>query len=84
MMDDIKRALLGDHEAAERLTAYGKLLPCCGKPPVLQFHFGLKAWTLECAVNGHLHNTGFRTTKERAIRAWNALVPMWAPEQLRD
>nr|DAP75506.1 MAG TPA: restriction alleviation protein [Caudoviricetes sp.] len=31
-MDDIKRALLGDHEAARRLTDAGVLLPCpfCG------------------------------------------------------
>ena len=30
-MDDIKRALLGDHEAAERLTERYELLPCvCG------------------------------------------------------
>ncbi len=27
-MDDIKRALLGDKEAAERLTDAGVLLPC--------------------------------------------------------
>lgn len=32
-MNDIKRALLGDHEAAKRLTEQGVLLPCghCGK-----------------------------------------------------
>lgn len=30
-MDDIKLALLGDHEAARRLTDAGVLLPCmCG------------------------------------------------------
>lgn len=31
-MDDIKRALLGDHEAARRLTESGVMLPCahCG------------------------------------------------------
>ena len=28
MMDDTKRALLGDHEAAKRLTDAGVLLPC--------------------------------------------------------
>lgn len=27
-MDDIKRALLGDHDAAKRLTERGELLPC--------------------------------------------------------
>ena len=29
-MDDIKRALLGDKEAARRLTEAGVLLPCPG------------------------------------------------------
>ena len=31
-MNDVKRALLGDHEAAKRLTDAGGLLPCpfCG------------------------------------------------------
>ena len=34
-MDDIKLALLGDHEAAKRLTEKGVLLGCpvCGKQP---------------------------------------------------
>ena len=33
-MDDTKRALLGDHEAAKRLTETGVLVPCAhwGKP----------------------------------------------------
>ena len=32
-MDDVKLALLGDHEAAKRLTEQGVLVPCpgCGK-----------------------------------------------------
>ena len=29
--NDVKRALLGDHEAAKRLTDAGVLVPCCGK-----------------------------------------------------
>lgn len=29
-MDDVKRALLGDHEAAKRLTDAGVLVPCPG------------------------------------------------------
>ena len=31
---DVKRALLGDHEAARRVTEQGVLLPCmCGRTP---------------------------------------------------
>ena len=37
-MDDIKLALLGDHEAAKRLTDAGVLLPCpfCGGAVILR------------------------------------------------
>lgn len=36
-MDDIKLALLGDHEAARRLTEAGVLVPCphCGSDVIL-------------------------------------------------
>ena len=36
-MDDVKRALLGDHEAAKRLTDAGVLVPCpfCGNDAVV-------------------------------------------------
>lgn len=41
-MDDIKKAMLGDKEAAERLTERGELLTCpfCGKQGILE-HSGL-------------------------------------------
>ena len=82
-MDDIKLALLGSKEAAERLTDAGVLVLCCGKPPILKFHFGIKAWTVECAVNGHIHNTGFCSTKERAIDTWNTRAPILSESELR-
>ena len=81
-MDDARAALLGDREAAKRLTDAGVLVPCCGKPPILKFHFGIKAWTVECAVNGHIHNTGFCSTKERAIDTWNTRAPILSSEEM--
>ena len=36
MLTDIQRAMLGDHDAAARLTERGELLPCrCGATPTL-------------------------------------------------
>ena len=82
-MDDVKLALLGSKEAAKRLTDAGVLVLCCGKPPILKFHFGIKAWTVECAVNGHIHNTGFCSTKERAIDTWNTRAPILSESELK-
>lgn len=82
-MDDIKLAMLGNKEAAKRLTEAGVLVLCCGKPPILKFHFGIKAWTVECAVNGHIHNTGFCSTKERAIDTWNTRAPVLSESELK-
>ena len=70
-MDDVKRALLGDHEAAKRLTEKGVLVPCCGAAPNLLCFVGLKAWAVECAVNGHIHNTPLCNSEYEARLAWN-------------
>ena len=70
-MDDVKRALLGDHEAAKRLTEKGVLVPCCGAAPNLLCFVGLKAWAVECAVNGHIHNTALCDSEYEARLAWN-------------
>ena len=50
------------------------LLPCCGKQPELKFICGLKAWVVECTVNGHIHNTGFCSSRENAVNIWNQLA----------
>ena len=70
-MDEIKRALLGDHEAAKRLTDEGVLLPCpfCGgevrlrrvsnsyrtSPPTI-----MDEWTVECP-NGCVRNNVYKS-----------------------
>ena len=36
MLTDIQRAMLGDHDAAARLTEQGVMIPCrCGATPTL-------------------------------------------------
>ena len=70
-MTDEKRALLGDHEAAKRLTEAGVLVPCpfCGKavnlrrvsssyttsPTVI-----MDSWTVECP-NGCVRNNVYKS-----------------------
>lgn len=46
-MDDIKLAMLGSKEAAQRLTDAGVLVPCCGEAPKLHCFMGLRAWAVE-------------------------------------
>ena len=71
-MTDKQKALLGDHEAAKRLTDAGVLLPCpfCGKevnlrrvsssyttsPTVI-----MDSWTVECP-NGCVRNNVYKST----------------------
>ena len=72
MNKDISAAMLGDHEAAKRLTDAGVLLPCpfCGKavnlrrvsssyttsPTVI-----MDGWTVECS-NGCVRNNVYKST----------------------
>ena len=48
-MTDEKRAIMGDREAAKRLTEAGGLAPCpmCGLVPVRAHNVG-KRWTVSC------------------------------------
>ena len=81
-MDDVKKALLGDHEAAKRLTDAGMLLPCCGAAPNLRRFMGLKAWAVECSVNGHIHNTPLCDSEYKARLAWNTRAPILSAAEM--
>ena len=81
-MDDVTLAMLGDHEAAERLTAAGVLVPCCGKAPNFHHFVGLGTWAVECSVNGHIHNTTLCSSEYEARLAWNARAPVLSAEEL--
>ena len=82
MMDEKTRALLGDREAAKRLTEQGVLVPCCGKAPQLNCFIGLGAWAVECSANGHIHNTGLCNSEFEARLAWNTRAPLLTPAQM--
>ena len=70
-MDEIKRALLGDHEAAKRLTEAGALVPCpmCGGEVRLRRVSSsyttspttiMDKWTVECP-NGCVRNNVYES-----------------------
>ena len=50
MLTDIQRAMLGDHEAAKRLTDAGVLVPCpwCGILPHVETYDRLIVYECEC------------------------------------
>ena len=82
MMDDTKRALLGDHEAAKRLTDAGVLLPCAhcrGRAILIEGTFqapgkyGVVCGECFCA-------TKWCVAKEDAIGRWNTRAPILSAE----
>ena len=81
-MTDIVKAMLGDHEAAKRLTNAGVLVSCCGAAPNLRRFMGLKAWAVECSVNGHIHNTPLCDSEYKARLARNTRAPILSAEEM--
>lgn len=93
-MDDKTLALLGDHEAAERLTEAGVLLECpfCGESVdgeteredisesgIVKNGFG---WFLyhQCKHAGPFIIEG--ASKQEIVRNWNHRTPILTPNQL--
>ena len=80
-MTDIVKALLGDHEAAKRLTEAGVLVPCpgCGESSakicyVCGDHFGM------CKTCGW---TGpFRNAEYEARLVWNTRAPILSSKEM--
>ena len=81
MLDDKSLALLGDREAAERLTAAGVLLecPCCGWKADCWEDTGNRKGFVQC-VDCELMIQS--TSKEAADGEWNTRAPVLAPNQL--
>ena len=79
-MDDIKLALLGDHEAAKRLTEKGIVLPCpwCGGEARV---VGVGKWRYavckKCTIEGPV-----KMDIDEARLAWNTRAPILTPEEL--
>lgn len=85
MLDDIKRALLGDKEAAKRLTDAGKLLPCpwCGKTPTeddLFYRWGKYSFFHDCKKAGAMRIEG--KTRYDVYLNWNTRAPILSAEEM--
>ena len=80
-MDDIKRALLGDHEAAKRLTDAGEVVPCpmCGDTPHITSEFGSGYFWYECHCGVE---TGACPTEYEAMLLWNTRAPILSAEEM--
>lgn len=69
MVDDIKRALLGDKEAAKRLTDAGIIVPCswCGKIPEITVYNRWIIYICDCGVTKTY--PGYLQTKKSPVLA---------------
>ena len=80
-MEDIQKALLGDHEAAKRLTDAGVLVPCpmCADTPhiVSEFDTGYFWYECPCGVE-----TGACPTEYDAMLMWNTRAPILSAEEM--
>lgn len=87
-MTDIQRAMLGDHEAAARLTEQGVLLPCwrCGcDAEVQKLHTGGKPVYAGSCKKHYCGAYGCACqTKEKAIEYWNTRAPILSESELKN
>ena len=82
-MTDEQRALLGDHEAAKRLTDAGVLVPCpmCKGDGALDSEFPMGAFWVLCTGCG-LQTEAFETEEEARL-AWNTRAPILSESELK-
>ena len=83
-MDDIKLALLGNKEAAKRLTEAGVLLPCpfCGGDAMMEYDtMEPFEWAAFCGDCGVMPTT---SEDEQVVRlAWNTRAPILIESELK-
>ena len=81
-MDDIKLALLGNKDAAKRLTDAGVLVTCprCGKAGVLHSIDNCKTIYAACPVCGIM--TRAYKGHEQARLAWNTRAPILSAKEM--
>ena len=85
MDKDVRLALLGDHEAAKRLTEAGVLVPCpgCGGENIIDWYRHNEVWYQcdDCGWRGpSVYSRGFADT-EQARLAWNTRAPILSVEE---
>lgn len=82
-MTDIQRAMLGDHDAAARLTEQGVLIPCpcCNNSKIDITSYKIGFWYYctsdNCDVSGPTMPSEYT-----ARLAWNTRAPLLTPEQI--
>ena len=83
-MTDEQKALLGDHEAAKRLTEKGVLVPCAHcKGRAVLVEGTLQAPGRYSAVCGECFTaTTWCVAKEDAIGRWNTRAPILSAEEM--
>ena len=86
-MDDVRAALLGDHEAAKRLTDAGVLVPCAfckGEVRRVIGFGGLNFFKCKkCGAVVSFDNDYYNTHKNEAITAWNTRAPILSESELK-
>ena len=82
-MTDTEKALLGDREAAKRLTEQGVLVPCpmCGETGVLHSIDNCKTVFACCPACGLM--TRAYKGHEKARLAWNTRAPILSESELK-
>ena len=81
MLDDKTRALLGDHEAAKRLTEAGVLLPCphCGSNDIILSNWGMfRCWCPDCHAKGE-----DCLSQIDAAKHWNTRAPILSESEMK-
>lgn len=83
-MTDIKKALLGDKEAAKRLTEKGVLLPCCcGSEAHIKKQDKIIWYKVCCESISCGNETMWWPDKGTAIRVWNTRAPVLSESELK-
>lgn len=86
MIEDVRAALLGDREAAKRLTEAWVLLPCpgCGGENIVDWYRHNEVW-YQCDDCGwqarSVYSEEFADT-EKALLAWNTRAPILSAEEM--
>ena len=89
-MDDIKLAMLGNRDAAKRLTDAGKLLPCghCGKQayisvdPECEPDSTGRKWAYTVVCGTCCATSGLCYSADMARLSWNTRAPILSAEEL--
>ena len=91
MIEDVRAALLGDHEAAKRLTDAGVLLACahCGKQAYISVDYECepdsmgRKWAYTVVCGTCCATSGLCFSPEMASLAWNTRTPILSESELK-